>query len=54
MANVDEDKIVVEERNHDIQKLFNFAEEKGNAAIRLCGKLESEISNLAKEEKSYF
>ena len=54
VANVDEDEIMSEQRSVGLQKLFDFAEERGNAAIRLCGKLEAEISNLQDEERVFF
>ena len=54
VANVDENEITAEKQNPELQKLIDFAEKRGNAAIRLCGKLEAEISNLKDEEKSFF
>ena len=54
VANVDENEIISEKRSAGLQKLFDFAEERGNAAIRLCGKLEAEISNLEDEEREFF
>lgn len=54
VVNVDEDEIANEKRNPELQKLFEFAEKRGNVSIRLCGKLEAEISNLKEEEKSFF
>jgi len=54
VANVDENEIISEKRSTGLQKLFDFAEERGNAAIRLCGKLEAEISNLEDEEREFF
>ena len=54
VANVDENEIMSEKRSAGLQKLFDFAEERGNAAIRLCGKLEAEISNLQDEEHVFF
>ena len=54
VANVDENEIMAEKRNPELQKLIDFAEKRDNAAIRLCGKLEDEISNLQDEEKSFF
>ena len=54
VANVDENEIMSEQRSVGLQKLFDFAEERGNAAIRLCGKLEAEISNLQDEERVFF
>ena len=54
VANVGENEIMSEQRSVGLQKLFDFAEERGNAAIRLCGKLEAEISNLQDEERVFF
>ncbi|MBC8256631.1 MAG: redox-regulated ATPase YchF [Candidatus Marinimicrobia bacterium] len=54
VANVDENEIMSEQRSAGLQKLFDFAEARGNAAIRLCGKLEAEISNLKDEERVFF
>ena len=54
VANVDENEIMSEQRSVGLQKLFDFAKERGNAAIRLCGKLEAEISNLQDEERVCF
>ena len=54
VANVDENEIISEKRSAGLQKVFDFAEERGNAAIRLCGKLEAEISNLEDEEREFF
>ena len=54
VANVDEDGILAESRTENIQKLFIFAEKRGNAAIRLCGNLEAEIATLSDKEKPAF
>jgi len=54
VANVDENEIISEKRSAGLQKLFDFAEERGNAAIRLCGKLEAEIAVLPEDEKQLF
>lgn len=54
VANVDEQKIQNKERGEYVQDLFDFAEKEGNLAIRLCGKLEQEISTLAADEKQIF
>ena len=54
VANVDEDEILAENRGENIQKLFVFAEKRGNAAIRLCGNLEAEIATLSDKEKPAF
>jgi ribosome-binding ATPase YchF (GTP1/OBG family) len=54
VANVDEAEITAEKRSATLQTLFDFAGKKQNAAIRLCGKLEAEISALPADEKSPF
>jgi hypothetical protein len=54
VVNVDENEIMSEKRSAGLQKVFDFSEERGNAAIRLCGKLEAEISNLEDEEREFF
>ncbi len=54
VANVDEDEILAENRGENIQKLFVFAEKRDNAAIRLCGNLEAEITTLSDKEKPAF
>ena len=54
VVNVDEKEILSEKRSAGLQKLFDFAEERGDAAIRLCGKLEAEISNLQDDEREFF
>ena len=46
VANVDENEITAEKQSPELQKVIDFAEKRGNAAIRLCGKLGDEISNL--------
>ena len=53
IANVNEDEIIKEKRSPDVKKLFDFAKERGNRAIRFCGKLEAEISNLQADKKSF-
>ena len=54
VANVDETEITADTRSAALQTLFDFAEKKQNAAIRLCGKLESEIAALPQDEKLLF
>ena len=54
VANVDETEITADTRSATLQTLFDFAEKKQNAAIRLCGKLESEIVALPQDEKLLF
>jgi len=54
VANVGENEIMSKQKNVILQKLFDFSEERGNATIQLCGKLEAEISNLQDEERLFF
>ena len=54
VANVDEKEIQNVDRNEHVQALFDFAEKEGNLAIRLCGKLEQEISSLEGDDKQMF
>ncbi len=54
VANVDEIEIVNTKRNDYVEALFDFAKKENNLAIRLCGKIEQEITTLDKEEKSLF
>jgi len=54
VANVDEQEIMSSKRSPQVQKVVDFAALKNNSAIRLCGKLEAEISTLPDEEKILF
>ena len=54
VANVDEIEIVNTQRNDFVKALFDFAQKENNIAIRLCGKIEQEISALDNKEKSLF
>ena len=54
VANVDEIEIVNSQRNDFVKALFDFAQKEKNIAIRLCGKIEQEISALDNKEKSLF
>ena len=54
VENVDENEITTKGQCPELQKLINFSKKRGNVAIRLCGKLEAEISNLQDEDKSFF
>ena len=54
VANVDEIEIVNSKRNDFVKALFDFAQKEKNIAIRLCGKIEQEISALDNKEKSLF
>ena len=52
--NVDEKEITADTRSAALKTLFDFAEKKQHAAIRLCGKLEAEIAALSQDEKLLF
>ncbi len=54
ILNVDENEISTEGKSFSFQQLLDFAETRDNAAIKLCGKLEAEISILPNEEKNLF
>jgi len=54
VANVDDTEITHNNRGEMEQQLVDFAEKEGNLAIRLCGKLEQEITILPEDEKGVF
>ena len=54
VANVDDTEITHNNRGEMEQQLIDFAEKEGNIAIRLCGKLEQEITVLPEDEKGVF
>lgn len=54
VANVSEDEIIHAERGAISQALFDYAENEGNTAIRLCGELEMEIARMEDEDKILF
>ena len=54
IANVDESEIVKDNQNKHVQDLFDFANEEGNSAVRICAAIEEEIASLPKEEKLLF
>lgn len=54
VANVDEQEMQNPERSKLVQDLFDFAEQEGNTAIRLCGKIEQEIALLEEDEMTEF
>ena len=54
IANVSEREISSKTRSTHIQSLFDFAKKEGNEAVRICGKIEQEISTLSHEEKQVF
>ena len=54
IANVSEREISSKTRSTHVQGLFDFAQKEGNEAVRICGKIEQEISTLPQEEKQAF
>ena len=54
VANVDEAEILAEQRGPLTQRLFDYAQQTGAGALRLCGKLEQEIALLDDAEKLEF
>jgi GTP-binding protein YchF len=51
-ANVDEDTLL--EDNAHVKKVREFAAQEGSDVVRLCGKIEAEISSLPAEERPDF
>lgn len=54
VANVDEEAITTTDRSTAVQALFSFAKKEDNMAIRLCGKLEQELSALKENEQAEY
>ena len=54
VANVDENEISQQNSNDKLKQLLNYAQQRGNSAVRLCGKLEAEIVKLNDEEREFF
>ena len=54
VSNVDEKEITHEQPGHIVQRLADFANKEGNSSIRLCSKLEQEISVLSDIERDMF
>ncbi len=54
VANVDENEIMSNEKSPLTVELFKFAEKEQNIAIRLCGKLEQDLSILGPAEQAEF
>ena len=54
IANVSEGAVSSKTRSTHVQSLFDFAKKEGNEAVRICGKIEQEISTLSHEEKQMF
>ncbi len=54
VANVDDSDIGKSEPNEYVKKLMAHAAHEGSPVVQICGKIESEISELAQEEKESF
>lgn len=54
VANVDDSDIGKAEPNPYVKKLLEYAKTEGSPVVQICGKIESEIAELAEEEKVSF
>ena len=54
VANVDDKDIGAEEPNEYVKKVIAHAKIEGSPVVQICGKIESEIAELAEEEKVAF
>ena len=54
VANVDDTDIGKAEPNEYVKKLSDYAKKEGSPVVQICGKIESEIAELAEEEKVAF
>lgn len=54
LANVSDNDITEPEKNPYVQKVMEHAKKEGSPVIPICGKIESEIAELAEEEKLEF
>ncbi|MCM2278064.1 MAG: redox-regulated ATPase YchF [Oligoflexia bacterium] len=54
VANVDDGDIGRSEPNEHVKKLLEYAKKEGSPVVQICGKIESEISELAEDEKAAF
>ena len=54
VANVDDSDIGKSEPNEYVKQLLGHAEKEGSPVVQICGKIESEISELPDEEKTAF
>ena len=54
VANVDDSDIGSSEPNKYVKELLAYAEKEGRPVVQICGKIESEIAELAEEEKVSF
>jgi GTP-binding protein YchF len=54
VANVDESDLGALDKNPYLKKVMDHAASEGSLVVPICGKIESEISELAEEEKAAF
>ncbi|MGK5089891.1 redox-regulated ATPase YchF [Bdellovibrionota bacterium FG-2] len=54
VANIDDADVANPEGNPHFKKLIEYAKKEGSPVVPICGKIESEISELADEEKGAF
>ncbi len=54
IANISEDDLMDSSTNPHLQKVIDHAESEGAQVVTICGKIESEISELSSEEKTEF
>lgn len=54
VANVDDKDIGKSESNDHVKRLKEYVQKENSPVIQICGKIESEISELAEEEKALF
>jgi GTP-binding protein YchF len=54
VANVDDNDIGKSEPNPHVKKLMEHAQKEGSPVVQICGKIESEISELEEGEKAAF
>lgn len=54
VANVDDKDIGSAEPNPHVKKLIEYAKTEGSPVVQICGKIESEIAELAEDEKVAF
>jgi GTP-binding protein YchF len=54
IANVDDNDIGKAEPNDYVKKVIDHAKKEGSPVVQICGKIESEIAEMAEEEKTAF
>jgi len=54
VANVGEDDLIAEEDNEHVRVLKEYADREGAKVIKVCAKIEEEVSQLEEEEKKMF